>query len=36
MTEKKTIQSVCVYCASSTRIDPVYIDAAERLGALLG
>lgn len=36
MTEEKTIQSVCVYCASSTRIDPVYIDAAERLGALLG
>ncbi|MDR2917891.1 MAG: TIGR00730 family Rossman fold protein [Tannerella sp.] len=36
MVDKKTIQSVCVYCASSTRIDPVYIEAAERLGALLG
>lgn len=36
MTGKKTIKSVCVYCASSTRIDPVYIKAAERLGALLG
>ena len=30
------IQSVCVYCASSTRIDPVYTEAAEQLGTLLG
>ena len=30
------IQSVCIYCASSTRIDPVYIEAAEQLGMLLG
>lgn len=36
MTEEKTIQSVCVYCASSTRVDPVYINAAKRLGTLLG
>ena len=30
------IQSVCVYCASSTRIAPVYTDTATKLGALLG
>ena len=36
MTEKKTIQSVCVYCASSKNINPAYIEAAEKLGALLG
>jgi uncharacterized protein (TIGR00730 family) len=29
------INSVCVYSASSTPIDPVYFDAAERLGVLL-
>lgn len=34
--EDKTIQSVCIYCASSTKIDPVYIEAAEKLGMLLG
>lgn len=29
------ISSVCVYCASSTKIDPAYFDAARQLGALL-
>jgi uncharacterized protein (TIGR00730 family) len=31
-----TIHSVCVYCASSTKIDQAYFDAAEDLGRLLG
>jgi uncharacterized protein (TIGR00730 family) len=30
-----TIKRVCVYCASSTQCDPVYHDAATRLGAML-
>ena len=30
------INSVCVYSASSTKIDPVYFTAAETLGRLLG
>ena len=30
------ITSVCVYCASSTKIDKAYFDAAEALGRLLG
>ena len=30
------IHSVCVYCASSTKIDPAYTDDARRLGTLLG
>ena len=30
------ITSVCVYCASSTKIDSVYFDAARELGTLLG
>jgi len=30
------ITSVCVYSASSTKIDPVYFDAAQKLGSLLG
>ncbi|MDR2969532.1 MAG: TIGR00730 family Rossman fold protein [Tannerellaceae bacterium] len=30
------LTSVCVYCASSTKIDPVYFEAADRLGRLLG
>lgn len=30
------ITSVCVYSASSTKIDPIYFDAARELGALLG
>ena len=30
------IQSVCIYCASSTRIDTVYTEAAAQLGTLLG
>ena len=36
--EKKinNISSVCVYCASSTKIPPVYFDAAKELGRLLG
>ncbi|WP_321334070.1 TIGR00730 family Rossman fold protein [uncultured Bacteroides sp.] len=29
------ITSVCVYSASSTKIDPVYFEAADRLGRLL-
>lgn len=29
------INAVCVYSASSTKIDPVYFDAARQLGALL-
>ena len=29
------IESVCVYCASSTKIDQAYFDAATRLGELL-
>lgn len=29
------IQNVCVYCASSTRADPRYLEAAERLGRTL-
>lgn len=32
----KKITSVCIYCASSTQIDPVYFEAAEQLGHLLG
>ncbi|MDR3194269.1 MAG: TIGR00730 family Rossman fold protein [Tannerella sp.] len=34
MTE--TVSSVCIYCASSERIRPVYREAAEKLGRLLG
>lgn len=30
------IDSVCVYCASSTKIDPAYFDTARELGTLLG
>lgn len=30
------ISSVCVYCASSTQIDPLYFEAAKQLGHLLG
>lgn len=30
------INSVCVYCASSTKIDPAYFDAASEMGRLLG
>ena len=30
------IASVCVYSASSTKIDPVYFDTADELGTLLG
>ena len=34
--EKNRIASVCVYCASSTRVAPVYREAAAELGRLLG
>lgn len=34
--KKNKISSVCVYCASSTKIPSVYFDAAEELGRLLG
>lgn len=30
-----SVWSVCVYCASSTKIDPVYFAAATQLGSLL-
>jgi len=30
------INSVCVFCASSTKIDKAYFDAAKQLGKLLG
>ncbi len=30
------INAVCVYCASSTKIDAAYFDAARELGTLLG
>ncbi|MDF9830857.1 TIGR00730 family Rossman fold protein [Parabacteroides sp. PF5-6] len=33
---KKELSAVCVYCASSTKIDPVYFEAATRLGHILG
>lgn len=36
MVNEKEIRSVCVYCASSTRIDPVYVAAAAKLGTILG
>lgn len=30
-----TVKNVCVYCASSTQIDPIYFDSASKLGHLL-
>ncbi|MDR0844454.1 MAG: TIGR00730 family Rossman fold protein [Tannerella sp.] len=36
MNEKNKFRSVCIYCASSAKIDPVYTDAAEKLGIILG
>jgi len=33
---KNDIKSVCVYCASSTKIDQIYFDHAAELGKLLG
>ena len=32
----KAIHKVCVYCASSTQIAPLYFETASRLGRLLG
>ena len=32
---KKTLQKVCVYCASSERSDRIYLDSARRLGEIL-
>lgn len=32
---KNDIKNVCVYCASSTQIDPAYFEAARQLGTLL-
>lgn len=29
------MQYICVYCASSTKVNPVYFEAASKLGALL-
>lgn len=34
--ERNKITSVCVYCASSTQVAPVYYEAATELGRLLG
>ena len=34
--DDKILKSVCVYCASSTKIDTVYFEAASELGRLLG
>lgn len=34
--EQNQIKAVCVYCASSTQIPQVYVDAASELGRLLG
>lgn len=34
--ERNKIASVCVYCASSTQVAPVYQEAATELGRLLG
>jgi uncharacterized protein (TIGR00730 family) len=34
--QMNNINSVCVYCASSTKIDQAYFDAAGKLGRLLG
>lgn len=34
--EKNKIASVCVYCASSTQVAPVYRETAAELGRLLG
>ena len=31
-----SIKSVCVYCGSSNRVDPKFLDAATELGRLLG
>ena len=36
MNTTNNIKSVCVYCASSTKIPAVYFEAAEHLGKLLG
>lgn len=33
--QRRVIGRVCVYCASSRQSDPIYLDAARRLGALL-
>ena len=34
--ERNKIASICVYCASSTQVAPVYQEAATELGRLLG
>ena len=31
----KTVKSVCVYCASSSKVDECYFEAARQLGELL-
>lgn len=31
----RNIHSVCVYCASSSKVDPIYFKAAEELGKLM-
>ena len=35
-TTEHPIRSVCVYCASSTKIPSIYFEVAEKLGRLLG
>jgi uncharacterized protein (TIGR00730 family) len=34
--KEQSIRRVCVYCASSRQSDPAFLDAARRLGLLLG
>jgi uncharacterized protein (TIGR00730 family) len=34
--KQNNIKSVCVYCASSTQVDPIYYETANKLGRLLG
>jgi uncharacterized protein (TIGR00730 family) len=36
MKKKNTIRTICVYCASGTGMAPVYMEAAETLGTILG
>ena len=31
----RNIQSVCVYCASSSKVDAIYFEAAKQLGKLI-
>ena len=33
--QMRNIQSVCVYCASSSKVDTIYFEAAKQLGKLI-